>query len=142
MSSDFDDIPGQRSIQQQLATAAAVVAELADDYRARAYRDLDEIARALAALRDDPAHADGPLSRVFNLAHDVKGQAGTFGYPHLTMVADALCALVQPLAGVGEAELRAIERHLALMRRILDDGLTGSDEAQARRLLKWLASPA
>ncbi|MGE5503500.1 MAG: Hpt domain-containing protein [Actinomycetota bacterium] len=65
-----------------LARAEAALDALQDSYAAWLQADLARLDAALAA---------GDLAGAFAVAHDIKGQAATFGYPRVTELAGELC---------------------------------------------------
>lgn len=85
MPGDDDDLLPELS-PEALARAEAALAALSGDFRAWVEADL---ARLRAAL--DPFQP----ARLFAIAHDIKGQAGTFGYPVATELANRLCRLIE-----------------------------------------------
>lgn len=88
---------------EALARAEAALAALSDDFRAWAEVDL---ARLRAAL--DPFQPES----LFAIAHDIKGQAGTFGYPAATELANRLCRLLEA-GGADVARVAALVEALA-----------------------------
>lgn len=77
-----------------LARAEAALAALGGDYLTWAANDIDRLRAAVAALRRAGAEQRAEAARlVFAIAHDVKGQAATFGYPLLSRFGAALCRL-------------------------------------------------
>ena len=50
-----------------------------------------------------------PLEDVFNVSHNIKGQAGSFGYDIFTQIADRLCRIIENLDGIKSKELKVIE---------------------------------
>lgn len=107
-----------------LARAEAALAALADDYLAWAAGDLVKLRAALWAHRPD---------RLFAVAHDIKGQAGTFGFSLITELADRLCRAVKATAAPRSVILLAEILTEAMSRRLAGDG---GDEG--RRLLARL----
>lgn len=81
---DGDDLP--EIDPQSLARAEAALAALADHYRSWAAADLVRLRAALTPFRPDT---------LFAIAHDIKGQAGTFGFPLVTERANALCRILE-----------------------------------------------
>ncbi len=81
---DGDDLPELDPLA--LARAEAALAALACDYHAWAAADLVRLRTALAPFQPD---------RLFAIAHDIKGQAGTFGFPLVTERANALCRMLE-----------------------------------------------
>ena len=75
-----------------LARAEQVIADMAGDYLEWAEEDLLNMEDALdklkaAGRKDSKEH----IERIFQLAHDVKGQGGSFGYDMMTRISDQLC---------------------------------------------------
>lgn len=122
-----------------LARAEAALAALGGDYLTWAANDIDRLRAAVAALR-----RAGPGSMeqrtdaarlVFAIAHDVKGQAATFGYPLLSRFAAALCRLT----GNGEAACATrAEALVAAMGLVLHGHLTDEGGEGGRVLVARL----
>lgn len=119
----LSELPGIDPVA--LARAEAALAALADNYLAWAEAD---VARLRAAL--DPFQPD----LLFAIAHDVKGQAGTFGFPLITELANRLCRLLesQPVDQDGAALL------VELMSEARSRRLDGDGGEDGRRLLARL----
>ena len=111
---------------QALARAEAALARLGQDYPHWVEADL---ARARACL-GPPADPD----RLYRLAHDIKGQAGTFDYPLVSTIAARLCAALQ--AATPEPE--RVLRHLDAMAEVIARRLRGDGGEAGRQLLSRL----
>lgn len=97
-----------------LARAQAAVADLAKDYSGWALADVARARKALAnAVADEPGRR-GHIEELFRVAHDLKGQGASFGYPLVTRLGDSLCQLTRDRA------LKYESRHLDLARSHLD----------------------
>lgn len=120
-----------------LAQAEAAVAALSAEYRAWAEADLAKLRDTLAQLRRDPADTTA-LRRLYAVAHDMKGQAATFGYPLLTRIAQALCRFLEDQPALGAHQLD----HLALLveaaATVLERRLEGDGGAEGHALLSRL----
>ncbi|MBI2241599.1 MAG: Hpt domain-containing protein [Magnetospirillum gryphiswaldense] len=66
-----------------LARAEAALHNLAAEYPHRLEVDLTRADACLAAPAD--------IDRLYTILHDIKGQAGTFGYPLVGAIAQRLC---------------------------------------------------
>lgn len=109
-----------------LARAEAALSNLTADYP----RWLDsDLTRARESL-DEPAD----FQRFYSIVHDIKGQAGTFGYPLVTSLAQRLCRHIQD----GTADKNRLEQGLNLIRQAMDQGLADETSDDARRLLSSL----
>jgi HPt (histidine-containing phosphotransfer) domain-containing protein len=75
---------------------------------------------------------------VFRAAHDIKGEAATFGYPAAGAVAESLCRLLEHTPEVTRIPLALIEQHVDAVRAIAREharaDLTAVASALTRRL--------
>src|SRR6202034_4024369 len=55
---------------------------------------------------------------LFHAAHDIKGEAGTFGYPAVAGVADSLCRLVEHTPDMAHIPLELVDQHVDAVRAI------------------------
>lgn len=110
---------------EALARAEAALARLSGNY-------LDWVAADLAAARDCLDRGD--LARMYTIVHDIKGQAGTFGYPLVSTIGARLCQMLHapspPRSG--------LSRLLETMQTIITNRLNGDGGAQGRELLARL----
>jgi hypothetical protein len=120
---------------QRLERAQAVVAAHAQDYVAR----LLEEAHALAAGWQEAAAEDREaIVRLHRIAHDIKGQGTTFGYPLATEVAAALCRLLMG-GGLARAKAReVVEAHIAALAAIAGGPIAGDGGEAGAALLEGL----
>ena len=119
---------------QKLQKAQEVVAALAQDYLPR----LLEEARLLAAGWRSREGAPAGLDELHRIAHDIKGQGTTFGYPLATAVAAALCeilvseAMAHPKAGA------VVKAHIAALLAIAVGPIEGDGGDVGATLLDGL----
>jgi HPt (histidine-containing phosphotransfer) domain-containing protein len=100
-----------------VARAEAALEQLAGDFTAWMY---DECERLEAAREDVVRHGlnqktHGPL---FRAAHDIKGEAATFGYPALAGAADSLCRLLEHTPQLARIPTALVEQHVSAVRAI------------------------
>lgn len=110
--------------------------EFADAFRTAACDWLAGGQARIAALRQDPADQE-TAAELFRGLHDLKGQGETFGYPLVSRIAE--------LAGEGlrhppftDEAIRRAGRGIAILQRVLEDEMTGSDPPGAEALLAAL----
>jgi HPt (histidine-containing phosphotransfer) domain-containing protein len=110
-AADADDDP--------VARAEAALAELSNEFSSWMSAECERLEEARKTVATsgftDKAHGE-----LFRVAHDIKGEAATFGYPAVAGVAESLCRLLEhtpertriPLALVGQHvdAIRAIAR--------------------------------
>ena len=103
---DHEVIKPENKLRKAVSDTPFVPGE--DDPIARAERALAELSGEFGSMMDDECDrldkerravlANGFTAankeRLFHAAHDIKGQAATFGYPAVAAAADSLCRLI------------------------------------------------
>ena len=116
----------------ELRKAVAQVADVNDDPVARAEAALaqlsDEFAdwmhaecERLEATRQEVKRlgfTEKTHDVLFRAAHDIKGEAATFGYPAIGAVATSLCRLVEHTPDMTRIPLALVEQHVDAVRAI------------------------
>ena len=59
------------------------------------------------------------LDALFHAAHDIKGQAATFGYPFVASCADSLCRLLEHTPDMKRIPLPLVDQHVDAIRAII-----------------------
>lgn len=102
----------------------------------------NEVLEKLREMRVQVKAAEGdPLSRIFilstiaELAFDIKGMGGIFGYPMLSHLAKSLKDFIAGLALPNEAQLEVISIHVDAMYVVLAQGVRGTSERLQKDLL-------
>ena len=75
---------------------------------------LDAARRGVAANGFNAADKEA----LFHAAHDIKGQAATFGFPALAPVADSLCRLIEYTPDVTRIPIMLVDQHVDAVRAI------------------------
>jgi HPt (histidine-containing phosphotransfer) domain-containing protein len=123
-----------------LARAEAALAALAGSYLAWADADAARLAAGLEQALCDSAGLHAHLPRLFRVAHDIKGQAATFGYPLVSDIAQRLCRVLQdcldPDPSPGDAD--RISAHVGALVRAISLRLAGDGGETGRHLLASL----
>jgi len=105
----------------------------------------DDVAQALAALEDLAGGGDGEEATklIFRVAHDLKGQGTTFGYPLATQIGGSLCDFIRSAASSPSSDLVSVIRaHLAALNLVLKQNIKGDGDAATRQLVEKLALAA
>jgi len=116
---------GDRKLEAVLARAQAAVADLAKNYIPSTTADLDRCAALLKTARDDSAARANAVRDLYGIAHNIKGQGSSFGYPLVTRIAHSLCGLVRRERAFVDADLGIIQAHLDALRLILAKDIKG-----------------
>jgi HPt (histidine-containing phosphotransfer) domain-containing protein len=116
----------------ELRKAVAAATDIIDDPVARAEAALAELSSEfgtwmeaeitrLEAARQNVKHSgftEKTHEALFHAAHDIKGEAGTFGYPAVAGVADSLCRLIEHTPEISRIPMELIDRHVDAIRAI------------------------
>lgn len=133
-----------------LERAEAIFAEMAEDYPDW----VNEQITALYALHQRCLDAPEKRRRIFEdinrIAHDLKGQGGTFGYPLVTAFASSLGRFAGLRSTISDAHVEIIKAHIDAMRAVIRERMKGQGGevgyALARSLeqaiMKYSARPA
>ena len=121
-----------------LKKAEALIANLQGDYLQWATEDAEHLVKALAHLEARPTDK-GARDELFRIAHDMKGQGGSFGYDLITVVGDRLCRLLEKLpAALTGSHLAAIRLHVQTMSLIITQRMEGDGGGAGQQLVSGL----
>ena len=94
---------------------------------------LDAARRAVAA-----GFTDTTRDELFRAAHDIKGEAATFGFPLLEPVAASLCRLIEHTPDAARIPLVLIDQHVDGIIAIVHRNARGNSERKAQVLARRL----
>jgi len=114
-----------RRMEAVLARAQAAVADLAKSYAGNTLTDLDRCNALLHAARAHPATRAASIKELYGIAHNIKGQGSSFGYPLVTRIGHSLCTLVRQERVFTDADLGFVQAHLDALRLILTKEIKG-----------------
>lgn len=121
-----------------IRAAEAEVAELAENFTVWVKEDLDKAVAEFERAKVKPDDNEGEIRKIFTVCHDVKGQAGSFGYSLMTEIGGSLCDTIRDGGGADEEMLKVIEGHLKAMKFIVDRDITGDGGDVGQKLLHKL----
>ncbi len=75
---------------------------------------------------------------LFHAAHDIKGEAATFGYPLAGEAANSLCRLIEHTPDLARVPLDLIDQHVDAVRAIIRENARPHAEKMAYRLASRL----
>jgi HPt (histidine-containing phosphotransfer) domain-containing protein len=75
---------------------------------------------------------------IFHAAHDIKGEAATFGFPAVAAVAESLCRLLEHTPSMEQIPLPLVEQHVDAIRAIIRESAEGTAEPLADTLTRRL----
>jgi HPt (histidine-containing phosphotransfer) domain-containing protein len=129
--------PGEKAPFDPVERAEAALAELAADFSVWMESECARLDAARNAIRASGI-SQGTKDVLFRAAHDIKGQAATFGYPLVAPVADSLCRLIEHTPEVPRLPLRLVDQHVDAMRAIVHRNTRGDVGRYASELAEKL----
>ncbi len=124
--------------EETLEKAETVITQETDNYIELAKADLKKIQVGLAKIKDSPDDPQPGMEMVFFSAHNIKGQAGSFGFELLTMIAERLCRIIEYLDEVTVKEVQVMELCVLAMQLAISQGLTGEGGEEGAALVEGL----
>jgi chemotaxis protein histidine kinase CheA len=107
-----------------IARAEAAMVELSSHFAGWMADECRRLEGALRRLEADPSDR-GLIAQLFRVAHDIKGEAGTFGFPMFERATASLCRLIGDAPSRERLPLRLVARHVAAVRRGLQTDREG-----------------
>jgi len=98
--------------------AEAALDRLSHEFPAWMTIECDRLAEARDAIRAD-GFDKARTDALFRAAHDIKGDAATFGYPLVAPVARSLCMLVEYTPDPARIPIMLIDQHVDAIRAIM-----------------------
>ena len=131
----------QGSVDELLAKADAAVDKLSDQFDGWARRELARLAHLVATAKAETANRPASLATIAQIAHELRGQGGTFGYPLVTEIAGSLFRFLDERRDgtLGDRALEVLELHADALRVVIEANLKGSPDKLARNLVDGLA---
>jgi chemotaxis protein histidine kinase CheA len=87
---------------------------------------------------DDPGRRLQLAREIFQVAHDLRGQAGTFDYPLISRVGTSLCHFTDGMEECDERGLEVIRIHINAMQAVLASALQGDGGAVGQEIATGL----
>jgi len=118
-----------------LERAEKAIAEMSDSYLEWVEEDLKRMDVAYKNLENAEEPLKEEAEAVFQIAHDVKGQGGSFGYDLMTVIGNELCRLIERTESFGSAEVQAIKVHVDALKIVIQTGMKGDGGANGQALV-------
>ena len=129
---------GGPSPEQAIMQALNAAGDLADDYQGWAVDDLHNLWQKFQKLSADRQVTKTEMSEMFNIAHEIRGQGGSFGFDLITVIADSLCKFIEGRRRINESVLDVIRVHIMAMRAVFHQKLKGPQGELAEQISELL----
>lgn len=109
-----------------------------DDFSHEILDKLKEIRRLVKEAEADEFQRIFIMSNIADLAFDIKGMGGTFGFPLLSMLAKSLHDFVGKIGLPNTPQFSVIGIHIDALYLVLARGVRGPGGAEEKRMLETL----
>ena len=125
---------------EAIRRAEEVVENMSDTYLEWVEADLNKIQELYDQLVSDTVDEmrDVYLDKIFKVAHDIKGQGGSFGFDLVTSIGNHLCRLIELFDDQNVKEStqnEAIKIHVDSMRLVISDKMKGDGGSSGEAIL-------
>jgi HPt (histidine-containing phosphotransfer) domain-containing protein len=120
-----------------IARAEAAMADLSSEFGTWMEAECERLETARQGVRSE-GFTKKTYEALFHAAHDIKGEAGTFGYPAVAGVAESLCRLVEHTPEMAHIPLGLVDQHVDAIRAITREYARSDLLEIAERLTKRL----
>lgn len=124
--------------EQALRAAQKIFEEMSEDYPDWVNGQLDALYELHRRCVDTPELRRGLFEQITALAHDLKGQGGTFGYPLVTAFATSLNRFSAIRTDIADSHVEIIKAHIDAMRAVIRDRIKGDGGEIGHALQKGL----
>ncbi len=132
--------PGSGIDKALVRGADKAIAEQAGSFLERAREDVGRLGQMATDLEaaTDPEAADTAKGKIYAINHELRGEAGSYGFKLMSTIANMLCRYLEALPE-GEAPIPAIVRaHIDALRAIASGNISGDGGEVGQELVKGL----
>ena len=116
----------KKDLGEMLIEADQGLAEMSKDYIDYAREDAKRLGAACDRF-ESPGEAKEAIETAYWIAHQMKGQGGTFGYPLITAVGASLCNILDGRESLDAVQIEAVRLHIEAMLLVVSRPLRGDD---------------
>ena len=113
-------VEDEKDSDDPVARAEQALAGLSGEFKGWMLAEADRLSAAHAAVRKDGFKQEAS-EELFRAAHDIKGDAATFGYFYAGVVAESLCRVIEHAPDLNKVPSQLIEHHVNAIQAIVRD---------------------
>jgi chemotaxis protein histidine kinase CheA len=131
----------EKDIDDPIARAEQALAGLSGEFNDWMKIECERLAAAHAAILQHGFSAD-TRDELFRAAHDIKGDAATFGFPTAAAAADSLCRIIEHAPDLERVPPELIAHHINAIQAIVRENATIDNTGMAAALSRKLRGVA
>jgi HPt (histidine-containing phosphotransfer) domain-containing protein len=110
----------QEDLDDPIARAEKALAGLSGEFKSWMSVETDRLAAAHVAILKH-GFTDATRQELFRAAHDIKGDAATFGYPSAGAAAESLCRIIEHAPDLDQVPSNLIAHHINAIQAIVHE---------------------
>jgi HPt (histidine-containing phosphotransfer) domain-containing protein len=130
-------VSDKEALDDPVKRAEAALAALASEFASWMDSECDRLDQARKAIKAK-GFSKATQQSLFHAAHDIKGEAATFGYPFVAASADSLCRLLEHTPDATRIPIALIDQHVDAVRAIIREKARPDIEQIADQLTRKL----
>jgi len=103
--------------EDPVARAEKALADLSSEFGDWMQQECERLDKARKAVKTT-GFTKNAKEQLFHAAHDIKGEAATFGYPQVAAAADSLCRLIEYAPDATKIPMQLVDQHVDAVRAI------------------------
>ena len=127
-------LPGE---EDPVARAEKALADLSGNFSEWMESECERLDKARRAVTEK-GFGKVTKEHLFHAAHDIKGEAATFGFPLVAAAADSLCRLIEHTPDANRIPIKLVDQHVDAVRAIFREYARSDAEELAASLNRRL----
>jgi len=111
--------------EELMEKAMAALEEMSEDYPDWVTTLIEQLADVQRRCVDTPEQRFQHFEQLHAIAHDMRGQGGTFGYPLMSNFADGLYDFTGVTTATSDKNVEIIKAHIDAMRVVIKERISG-----------------
>jgi HPt (histidine-containing phosphotransfer) domain-containing protein len=132
---------GEKDLDDPVARAEQALAGLSGEFKQWMAVETKRLSAAHAAILEH-GFTDETSEELFRAAHDIKGDAATFGYPSAGAAAESLCRIIEHAPDLAQVPSNLIAHHINAIQAIVRERTKLDTVATASELSRQLRGVA
>lgn len=110
----------EKDMDDPIARAEQALADLSGEFKSWMTTEVNRLSAAYVAIRND-GFTKERRDELFHAAHDIKGDAATFGFPAAAGVAESLCRVIEHAPDLERVPAELFTHHINAILAILHE---------------------
>ena len=110
----------EKDMDDPVGRAEQALADLSGEFKSWMTTEVKRLSTAYVAIRND-GFTKARRDELFHAAHDIKGDAATFGFPAAAVVAESLCRVIEHAPDLEKVPAELFTHHINAILAIVNE---------------------